>query len=129
MKEYLLDKVMNLMNNIDTYHRGDYSSLLDGIITNIVNKIKNVKTYEELPSDHHGISLTRSMKIKKSEETYLNIRNLKNYENVDMDSKVINHPNYFSTLMTDNVNEACENIINIVNDVLKNVAPIKKNKN
>ena len=31
MKENLLDKGMKLLNKIDMFHRGEYTSLLDGI--------------------------------------------------------------------------------------------------
>ena len=89
-------------------------------------KIKSVITHDKLPSDHCGISIVRSMNIKKAEETYINVRNLNNCK--DMNEKVIQHEKYFNALSTSKVNEGCENIINIVKEVFNKTAPIKKIK-
>ena len=45
LKDKLIDKGMILMNNTNTYHKGEYSSALDGIFTNKPNKIKFVNLW------------------------------------------------------------------------------------
>jgi hypothetical protein len=54
--------------------------------------------------------------------------NLKNCENGPMNSKVLNHNIYLATLTSDDIDETCDNIIEIVNNVFNEVAPIKKIK-
>ena len=128
MKTNLLDKGMVILNKKETFNRGDYKSQLDGIISNKPNKIKTVVTHDNLPSDHKGVSAVRSMNIKKAEEPYLKSRNLKKCEDFDMNNKIVNHDKYLSTLTTKNVDICCKNIIEIVNDVFDEVAPISKIK-
>ena len=45
-----------------------------------------------------------------------------------MDSKILNHEKYLATLITKDVDECCNNIIEIVNDVFDEVAPTHKIK-
>ena len=60
---------------------------------------------------------------------YINSRDLKNCEELDMNGKIMSHEKYLETLTTKDVDKCCNNIITIVNEVFNEVAPIKKNKN
>ena len=79
------------MNNTNTYHKGEYSSALDGIFTNKPNKIKFVKTYGELKYDHNTVVIGRNIKIDKCEEKIIKNWNLKKCEDIDMNEKILNH--------------------------------------
>ena len=45
-----------------------------------------------------------------------------------MDLRIMNHPKYLATLVTQNVDDSCKNTIEIINDVFEDIAPVKQIK-
>ena len=73
MKEKLFNKRMTMLNNKPTFHRGDYNSQLDVIITNRPHKINNTKTITNLDSDRDAIVTVRKLyRNTKSKEMWRN---------------------------------------------------------
>ena len=59
-KENLIDKGLVLLNKEDTFIKGEYSSSLDIIMSNKINRITNTKMIKNLPSDHHAVKKNES---------------------------------------------------------------------
>ena len=66
------------------------------------------------------------MKLVNVEEQYIEYRNIKNISESIYNDKIVNHKLYYETLVEDDVNKITNNIIKIIEDVNKELCPIKK---
>ena len=129
LKEKLIYKGLTILNSKDTFHIGNnYSSKLDIIMSNRLNKIKSTQTISDTESDHYAIITGRSMKISKSEESYIKIRNLKNSSQLELNNLIINNPKYKIAIESNNPDIICKNAINCINEAFDINSPEKKSK-
>ena len=130
LKENLIDQGMKLINKEKTFFRydDDYSSMLDIIMTNRTSKVKSVSQKNDSQSDHSVLTFNRQMKVIQSEELYIKTRKLSNLDTNELNSKIFSHELYYKSLYCNNPNEISDNIIQMVNDIYDEVAPMKKIK-
>ena len=102
------------------------STILDHILTNSTDKIFQVGTTDVGLSDHQFIYCSRKkFKEKTHTKTYIKYRSLKNYtpEILIEKSKNIYFPDY-STF--DDVNEGYADLIQKVNSIIDEIAPVNE---
>ena len=102
-------------------------SILDVIYTNSPDKILKTKVIDIYEgSDHSPVLTQKSFNISSESQEYMEYRKLKDYNNYDVQSRLICDTRHTDILSTHDPNEAMKMLVNIFNDALKYTAPIVK---
>ena len=101
--------------------------LIDVIYTNNIKKIYNYSIVEDTEgSDHNIVKITRTLKENSDSQRYIYNRDYYNYNNNIVQHEIICDERHNKILETNDVNEAMNNLVNMLTDTLDRNAPMKK---
>ena len=128
LKERILNQGYTLVGNKPTRSPDNTSSrpaALDLMITNRIYKVENFQVGISSFSDHHVQSLTRRTKDIKITQKRIKIRSFKNYNVQTYKENLKNHHKYVENLYERDPNVITQNLQQMINDSLREIAPIK----
>ena len=128
----MYDEFINLIKNYNLVTQNKNiptrnNSILDIIYTNKPEKIINYKIgINNEGSDHLPVTITRTIKKIIDIQYYKMYRDYKNYNSEQIHYNIIMDERHVKILESENVDEATDMFISMLNDSMKIIAPIKK---
>ena len=127
-QEKILDQGFKILNCTPTRCKDTVDAkpaCLDLILTNTLKKVASFSSGESSFSDHTIQGLHRTSKKLVTTEKYIRLRKFKNFKIAEFKDNILNHSMFIETLYEQESNIITKNIQTIIDDSLKEQAPVQ----